>query len=284
MKSLLLAITLAGGAVLTVQPPIEQARTEMGPEPEARSVWTGRVVRSLSIGFSDVLADIYWLRAVQYYGRQHTAGAPTHYTDLLPLLDTAAELDPRFEIIYRYGSVFLSEPHPTGAGRPLDGVALLQKGSRLNPNSWQLRQDEGLAQFFYLNDATAASVVLAQGAEIPGAPFWMKPLAAQVLAKGGELESALQLWTILYEQSEPGYLKENAAGQMKMTQNKILARRVGQQWAAYQARTGDKETSLSSLKARGLVETDVDLAGTRFDGDPATATVTTSTSSPLWRR
>ena len=46
----------------------------MGPEPDISSVWTGRVVRALSLGYSDLLADLYWMRAVQYYGRQKNAG------------------------------------------------------------------------------------------------------------------------------------------------------------------------------------------------------------------
>ena len=73
--------------------------------------------------------DLYWLRAVQYYGRQKLLDAPTGYADLRPLLETAAELDPRFEIVYRYGAVFLSEAMPVGAGQPEAGVALLKKGA-----------------------------------------------------------------------------------------------------------------------------------------------------------
>ena len=34
------------------------------------------------------------------------------------------------EIAYRYGAIFLSEPRPLGAGRPEDGVAVLEKGVR----------------------------------------------------------------------------------------------------------------------------------------------------------
>ncbi|MEO8359970.1 MAG: hypothetical protein ABI672_08070 [Vicinamibacteria bacterium] len=284
MKSLLLAMAVAGGAVLAVQPPIEQALTAMGPEPDAHSVWTGPVVRSLSVGFSDVLADLYWLRAVQCYGRQKIDGTYGSFADLEPLLQTAAALDPRFEMVYRYGAVFLSEPTPVGAGKPKAGVALLKQGADANPLNWRLRQEEGLFTFFYLNDPLGAAEILKSASLIPDAPFWMNSLAAQILSNGGEIEAALQMWTILYERSEPGLLRDNAASQVRVAQNRLLAKRLQEKVKAYREKSGDQTSSLERLKELGVIETFVDLVGVPFEFDAAQGVVRVSRESSLWRR
>lgn len=275
---------LAALFVPATQGRIDDSFGKMGPEPDISSVWTGPVVRAFSLGFSDVLADLYWLRAVQYYGRQKLMDAPTGYADLGPLLETAAELDPRFEIVYRYGAVFLSEARPIGAGQAEKGIAFLKQGADRNPTNWRLRQDQGLFTFVYLGDAIEGSKVLLQGAEIPGAAPWMKPLAAQVLSNGGALEASLKMWIIIREQSEPGFLRDNAESQIQVVRNRIVARGIQEKVADYQRRTGDRSSTLDDLRAHGVIDTATDLAGVPFEFDPARGFVAVSRQSPLWRR
>src|SRR5215208_5774851 len=114
------------------------------PRPEAEDplyVTSGQTVRHLTVGYSMVAADLYWIRAIQYYGgvklrieserRAGTApdrSAQSDYSLLYPLLDLTTTLDPRFNIAYRFGAIFLAEPYPRGAGRPDQAIALLQKG------------------------------------------------------------------------------------------------------------------------------------------------------------
>src|SRR5215469_7647664 len=54
---------------------------------------SGKTIKKLSLGYSSLLADIYWTRAVQYFGAQHIGGAG-HYELLAPLLDITTDLDP----------------------------------------------------------------------------------------------------------------------------------------------------------------------------------------------
>jgi hypothetical protein len=282
MKGLVAALLISAGVVPLAQSRVDKARSSMGPEPDVSSVWTGRVVKALSVGFSDLLADLYWMRAVQYYGTQKIAG--TGFANLAPLLETAAELDHRFSIVYRYGAVFLSEPAPVGAGQPGAGVALLARGADRNPLDWRLRQEHGLFTFFYLNDPRTGSELLARASRIPGAPDWMAALAAQVLAKGGELEAALNMWSIIYQQSEPGILRDNAGDQIRIVHSRILARDVTRLIQDYREQTGDTRASLATLRRAGVIPGTADLAGVEFDFDPEQGTVAISRRSPLWRR
>ncbi len=282
MKRLIAALLVAGGLVPAAQSRVDGQRSAMGPEPDVSSVWTGRVMKALSAGFSDLLADLYWMRAIQYYGTQKIAG--TGFANLSPLLETAAELDPRFSIVYRYGAVFLSEPSPIGAGQPEMGVALLAKGADRNPGEWRLRQEQGLFTFFYLNDSMRGAEILQRAARIPGAPDWMAALAAQILSRGGELEAALNMWLIIREQSEPGILRDNAGDQIKIVRSRIMARDMMKEIQADRERTGVSRPTLVELRRAGVIRATTDLAGVEFDYDPEKGTVAISRHSPLWRR
>ena len=50
------------------------------------------VLKRISLGYGGLLADVYWTRAVQYFGSKHHNGAQ-HYELLAPLLEiTTAQM------------------------------------------------------------------------------------------------------------------------------------------------------------------------------------------------
>src|SRR5688572_5424582 len=61
-------------------------------------------VRRMSLGYTGLAANIYWTRAVQYFGRKHIFKAQRY--DLLdPLLKLTTSLDPQLVVAYHFGSV-----------------------------------------------------------------------------------------------------------------------------------------------------------------------------------
>src|SRR3990172_8086053 len=68
--------------------------------------FTSSALKRLSLGYKELLADIYWMRALQYF-------------------DILTDLDPKFVNAYRFGGTFLSEPPPFGLGD-------IKKGTMLN--------------------------------------------------------------------------------------------------------------------------------------------------------
>src|SRR5947209_19857141 len=62
-------------------------------------------VRRMSLGYTGLLADIYWTRAVQYFGSRHVMRA-RHYNLLAPMLEITTHLDPHLTVAYDFGSVF----------------------------------------------------------------------------------------------------------------------------------------------------------------------------------
>src|ERR687896_1986324 len=124
-----------------------------GPLPPMLWMRSPAVLDRFALGFDALVADVYWIRAVVYYGGVRRALDPRKTYDLLyPLLDITTSLDPDFLLAYRMGAIFLSEPYPGGAGRPDLAVALLEKGTRARPDAWQLPHDIGFVYFWSHRD------------------------------------------------------------------------------------------------------------------------------------
>ena len=139
------------------------------------------------------MADVYWLRTVQYFGGQRAFAAEKNFDLLRPLIDITTALDPRLEIAYRYGAIFLAEASPIGAGRPRGGGGAARARAAHLPQSWRLRQDLGFSLLF-LDDRQRRRRSSIEAANIPAPPFWLENLAADVLARGGDRAEARVMW------------------------------------------------------------------------------------------
>src|SRR5258708_24511302 len=187
------AVLLLAGAV-DVQAVRERANPAEDTTEAGVYLRCGTAGRRLTMGYHALAADVYWIRAIQYYGgakRRLTAApgvaAPPsmlasqtsgEYALLYPLLDITTTLDPRFNIAYRFGAVFLAEPYPRGPGRPDLAVAPLEKGVHERPDKWEYLEDIGFVHYWYLHDSLTAAAWFRKAGEIPGAPWWLRSLAA----------------------------------------------------------------------------------------------------------
>jgi hypothetical protein len=173
------------------------------------------ILRRLSFGHEGLLADLYWLRTVQYYGGKRRDVPKQNYQLLEPLLRITTALDPEMILVYRFGAVFLSEPQPVGADKPDKGLELLDEGIRRNPAAWQLLFDKGFLYFWQLKDYRRAAEWFERGSRHPGAPEWLGGLAAFAMEHGGDLESARYLWTKQYESSGNEKMRANALAHLR---------------------------------------------------------------------
>lgn len=170
-------------ALVPLQQAIDQALQAQSRSVETLYIPSGNMLRRLSLGHEGLLADIYWTRVVQYFGRKRLDRA-TQFKLLGPLLRITTDLDPQLVIAYRFGAVFLAEKAPGGAGQPQEALQLLRRGIVANPDYWRLWQDLGFIYYWDLKDYASAARVFQTGAKRPGAGVWMKALAATVAARG----------------------------------------------------------------------------------------------------
>ena len=277
---------LAAAAALTV--PWAQARVDgalgaFRAQDEVLHLWKGSQVKRLVPGFESLAADLYWLRTVQYFGGERVFAANKRFDLLYPLIEITTTLDPRMDIAYRYGAVFLAEQYPIGAGRPDLGRAVLERGVANNPGSWRLRQELGFYHFVYLRDAKGAADILIQASEVPGAAYWLKNLAAEILGKGGERGIARRMWREMFVQSE-GAIKENARVHLQILDAADTADRLSERVAAFRERTGRLPRDLAELAAAGFARAPlVDPIGIPFEYDSGTGAVAVSRKSYLRR-
>lgn len=166
-------------------------------------------VKRASLGYSGLLADIYWMGVVQYFGRKHALDS-TEYKALAPLLDITTTLDPNLVVAYEWGSTFLDQPPPGGAGDDQAAVALIRKGIQNNPNDWHLYFTLGFIQYFDQHDNLAAAKTFEAGSKVPYAHPWLKIMAAKTLSDAGSIETARYMWQNIYNESTDKNLKQNA--------------------------------------------------------------------------
>lgn len=252
--------------------------------PELLYVRSPDVARRAVLRYQGIAADVYWIRAIQHFGQEHLS-PPTHvrtYALLYPLLDLTTTLDPYFSIAYRFGAIFLGEQYPGGPGRPDLAIALLKKGVAAQPAKWQYLQDLGFVYYWHVRDFKTAAGYFAQAADVPGAPTWLRPLAAVTLAEGGHRSASRTLWQQL-AQSEEGWLRDSARLRLAqldaMDEIEALHARVAQ---FRQQRPGQPVT-WQALAASGLLPgVPLDSSGTPFALDPATGYITVARESKLF--
>ena len=157
-----------------------------------------KVLKYLSLGYDGLLADIYWTRAVQYFGIKHYEGA-SRYDLLAPLLAITTSLDPHLTVAYEFGANFLAPAPPNGAGMPQRAIELEQYGIRNNPDDWHLYYNLGFIYYTELKDYAKAADAFARGFAVSNAHPFLKIMAAQMAQHGGEIEMARLMWSTTYE-------------------------------------------------------------------------------------
>lgn len=247
--SVIAICSLAGAMVTAVA--LDRMRGD-GLKEEELFLPSGKVLKMLSLGYSGLLADIYWTRAVQYFGDLHHEKA-MRYRLLYPLLDITTQLDPHLVIAYEFGSIFLSQAPPEGAGEPEKAVELVKRGIRENPNVWRLYADLGYIQAMELQDYKAASQSFLEGSRAPGALPWMRVMAAAMAEHGGEPQTARYLWSRLLESSDDTMIQQNAVKHLRALEVDEDIQRLEALVAEYRRRTGSQPQSFAPLIAAGLL-------------------------------
>src|SRR5207244_1003835 len=96
--TLVLVLSLSS-AVTTVRG-LDRVR-HAGSEEDVLLLPSATVIKRLSLGYTGLAADLYWTRAVQYFGAMHHAHARS-FPLLAPLLGITTELDPHLMVAYEF--------------------------------------------------------------------------------------------------------------------------------------------------------------------------------------
>jgi len=256
--SLLLVGCLAGSVLLLRR--LDQMRAGATLE-EVLYISSPKALKEMSLGYDGLLADVYWTRAVQYFGSKHHEGA--HAFDLLaPLLEITTTLDPHLLTAYEYGANFLAPKPPNGGGMPERAIQLQEFGIRNNPSEWRLYYNEGFIRYMDLKDYAGAAEVFARGARVPNAHPFLAVLAGKMAEHAGDQQMARMMWSTSYQTTKDNNVRANAAAHLRALQVDEDVTNLEALTGRYQQQTGHFPASFSELQAVGLLRgTPVDPLG-----------------------
>jgi tetratricopeptide (TPR) repeat protein len=248
---------------------VDNRWTELRAQPALREyVLPGKTLRTVSMGQNGLLADIYWTRAVQYFGTQRLAHS-TDYSMLKPLIDTAVDLDPQLVVAYYAGAFFLATPQPRGAGRPDQAVELLRRGIKTNPDYWRFWHHLGFTYYWEMGDYQKAYEAYTEGSKNPKAHAWMKTMAATILAKGGNRETSRFLWTEILNATDDETIRVNARKNLMLLRMQDDLEALNRLEKTFEKREGYRPDSFQNLIAAGLLRAvPIDPAGFAYVMQP----------------
>jgi hypothetical protein len=224
-------------------------------------------IKKLSLGYDGLLGDIYWTRTVQYYGSQADKPVPDYHL-LWPLLDITTTLDPRLEVAYHFGAIFLSETGKVGAGRTDLAIQLVKKGIAANPDMWQLGTDLGFLYYWRMKDYPDAAAAYLQTSQIPDSPPWIKMMAARVAQTGGSIETSQMIWQQVYDTTNDPDVKKRASDELQGLRAQFDMRQLDEIAEDYKNRSGHYPASEQELHGAGILPgIPVDPAGFPYEFD-----------------
>jgi hypothetical protein len=195
----IIAIGMLLGSAKLVEP-IAAQKAEI----ELTYLPSSEFIKTVSLGYSDLVADLYWLKAVQYYGgyrlNQNDIALFSHLVDMI------TDLDPQFLGAYKLGALVIKED----LGLHDEAVRLMEKGLRHNAGDYWLTFEMGFLHYLGGDDYREAEKYFRLAATYPGADERAARFAADAAAKGGNIETSISLWKALAEGSDNRYIKELA--------------------------------------------------------------------------
>jgi tetratricopeptide (TPR) repeat protein len=215
-KILFQALIVAAGFVLVsgLTVFIEETRPPL-PEQYGDTDLTvhGAKLRGFAFGMEGLLADWYYMRALQYIGDKiiRARSEVINIDDLsdldprllYPLLDNATDLDPHFIEAYLYGAIVMPAINPQQA------VAIAEKGVANNPDEWRIYRQLGYI-YWKLGQYEKASEVYKRGSTIAGASPFMELMAAAMKTKGGSRETARAIYREMLDSAEDDQIRITA--------------------------------------------------------------------------
>ncbi|HJU91625.1 MAG TPA: hypothetical protein VJ656_01720, partial [Pyrinomonadaceae bacterium] len=226
-------------------------RPSVDPDVVDESLYVNdKTARRISLGFNGLAADWYWMRSLQYIGKKmlnHQGDINLDDLSLLnlkllaPLLDTATTLDPEFIAAYEFAAVVLPAVDVQQA------IRLTQKGIDANQNAWRLYHHLGYI-YWRQGQYQTASEIYGRGAQIPGAPPWMKAMQAKMVGEGGSRSTAREIYTRMYEQSTEDQMREMARRRLLQLESLDQRDSLKKFFTVYKTRTGKCPDSWRELE------------------------------------
>jgi len=192
---------IAGVVFSTVRSQRYRYRAELN---ESLYLPSGKLLKEISLGYREFVADLVWFNAVQYYGEYRKDNHDLRY--FVSLIDIVTTLDPHFVFAYTFGAIVVSEDLDAFP----EGIEILKKGMSENPTNWELPFEIGFLNLIHRRDMSHAARYFNLASRLPGAPEKTKRFAAYVYSLSGDSSSSIEMWETYKEYTDNQYMKDLA--------------------------------------------------------------------------
>jgi tetratricopeptide (TPR) repeat protein len=165
---------------------------------------SGEFLDQASLGYRNLVADMLWIKTVQYYGGYRWG--KNNLALFSHLIDVITDLDPQFIFAYIFGGLVIAED----LGAFEEGMAFIEKGIEHNPTEWWLLFELGFLNYVYARDYETATYYFRLASRMPGADEITKRFAAFVAAKAGHTVTSIAMWEELSRTSDNPYIRQMA--------------------------------------------------------------------------
>jgi tetratricopeptide (TPR) repeat protein len=235
---------------------------------------SGRLLKVADLGFTSLVADVMWLRGIQYYG-EHRSG-DRRYPLAEHIFSSITNLDPEFIGAYRFGAIVVCED----AGSPAGAISLLRKGLASNPGCWEIPFDLGFLYFIDLNDYARAAHYFKFASGMKGSPDLTRRFTAFAYRKAGKSDLAEALWEEIYRSSDNRLMKETAVYSINKIQMDKTVQALADAVCRFRSARGKSPESLTELVAGGFVASvPRDPFGGAYFLDPTSGVVSSTTEA-----
>ncbi|MFM8270647.1 MAG: hypothetical protein ACKN9V_10710, partial [Pseudomonadota bacterium] len=197
-KVVTLALLLAAligllGSKAFVQKYLQDLNAFKGPDTEeTKASYRGEALKKLSFGFDSFLASLIWIRLLQE--AKYTPIKANTVSWEFSEVDSVTTLDPNFESVYNFGSLYVSFFRRDKIG----GLNILNKWVNHSPTFWKPHHMLGMHYFLELGDYASAAPHIIKASQLPDAPPYIASLGIGLLGQSGAslfgLQSACELF------------------------------------------------------------------------------------------
>jgi tetratricopeptide (TPR) repeat protein len=200
-EAMLLLLALAAvSAVHGTNRWLESRRVEQVADGNVGILPDGNVVRVLSLGFERVVADLFWIRTVDYIGDENSATAGWPGAERLANLVT--DVDPHFDSAYVVMASVLN-----GLRKDPDAaIRLLEKGAAVS-SYWRIHFLLGFQYFMEKQDYVQGARCLERAFALGGPPY-LQFLISRLYTSAGDPTTAMQFIALRLKNEETPAVRE----------------------------------------------------------------------------
>lgn len=233
----------------------------------------GEYLKLATLGYRHVVSDLIWLQAVQHIGAKRDTQLGYQWT--YHAVDVLTDLDPTFIAPYQATGILLG----VLVGRHEEGLAILRKGIRNNPNIWQLPFLAGYISYYELCNPVAGAEYFQIAAQISGAPAYLPRLAARMTVESGDPVAALEFLDRFSRTVADARVREALTQRRKEVVLERDLRLLEESSRKYQSKHGRMPSKLEDLILRGVIQNlPEDPFGGQYQVDPWTGAISSSST------